>query len=216
MRTEMWNDDKLEGYMLSAQFSLRGSLSLWDISNNSKNIVFSVPVFTYSPVSSLPWLNLIPDLSLLCSFSSQLSSLSLIFLWKSVMTPNPSVPLSYPPFQFHLCMLLLTGGDFLFFHSWLFMFLLSSVWILASVLAWGFHLGMTWLIHTYIHESRCTHTCLHTDKGRKACTCMQLYVVKLVISQRSWKELPQAWLSSGEMNRDKMSLKRSSFSLSWN
>lgn len=173
MRTEMWNDDKLEGYMLSAQFSLRGSLSLWDISNNSKNIVFSVPVFTYSPVSSLPWLNLIPDLSLLCSFSSQLSSLSLIFLWKSVMTPNPSVPLSYPPFQFHLCMLLLTGGDFLFFHSWLFV---SSLWCMNT----GFCPCMgvsSWydLTYTHLYTWKQVHT--HMPAHRQRQESVHMYAI---------------------------------------
>lgn len=173
MRTEMWNDDKLEGYMLSAQFSHRGSLSLWDISNNSKNIVFSVPVFTYSPVSSLPWLNLIPDLSLLCSFSSQLSSLSLIFLWISVMTPNPSVPLSYPPFQFHLCMLLLTGGDFLFFHiagSLCFFSLVYEYWLLSLhggfILVWP---DLYTLI--YMKAGAHTHACTQTKAGKRAHVC---------------------------------------------
>lgn len=172
MRTEMWNDDKLEGYMLSAQFSLRGSLSLWNISNNSKNIVFSVPVFTYLPVSSLPWLNLIPDLSLLCSFSSQLSSLSLIFLWISVMTPNPSVPLSYPPSSFISVCSYSQVVIFCFFiaGSLCFFSVVYEYWLLSLhggiILVWP---DLYTLI--YMKAGAHTHACTQTKAGKRAHVC---------------------------------------------
>lgn len=82
------------GYMFCGLFSLGGSLNRWNISNDSKNTAFCSTFFTHLSTSFLPWLNLIPDLSLLSFFCLLLSSLSLIFLWISVVHPNPSVPLS--------------------------------------------------------------------------------------------------------------------------
>lgn len=127
------------GYMFSGLFSLRGSLNKWNISNNSKNIAFFPPLFTrvFSPlVKPHPW----PFF--LYFFFLLLSSHSLIFLWISVVPPNPSVPLSclfFHPSVSSLCALAhrwLRGVLALF--CWLSMFLLFGIyWIPAAVLGQG-------------------------------------------------------------------------------
>lgn len=122
------------GYMLLWSFQPRGEVWTTEIFQITQRTQLFVPLFTHLPVSFLPQLNLIPDLSLLFSFFLLLSSLSLIFLWISVVPPNPSVPLSclsFFPFQFHLCALA---------HRWLrgvlaLLFLavcVSSVWYLLN------------------------------------------------------------------------------------
>ena len=136
------------GYMFSGLFSLRGSLNHWNISSNSKNVAFFVPLFTHLSASFLPWLNFIPDLSLL-SFSLLLSSLSLIFLWISVV---PLSRLFFFPLQFHLCVLSHTGGwgvCWLFFAGCLCVFcLVSSEYQLLSLVMEAN------LIHTYIYKKK--------------------------------------------------------------